>query len=57
MTRLDRFWLEDRRVWIKALADILIAADPDWPDQVIVNCGRERHSCLRIDKASITMVR
>ena len=34
MTRLDRFWLEDRRVWIEALADILIAADPDWPDQV-----------------------
>ena len=34
MTRLDRFWLEDRRVWIEALADILIAAEPGWPHQV-----------------------
>jgi len=34
MTRLDRFWLEDRRVWIEALSDILLTADPDWPEQV-----------------------
>lgn len=34
MTRLDRFWLEDRRVWIEALSDILITANPDWPEQV-----------------------
>jgi len=35
MTRLDRFWLEDRRVWIVALSDILLAAEPNWPDQVL----------------------
>ncbi len=34
MTRLDRFWLEDRRVWIADLSEILLEADPDWPDQV-----------------------
>ena len=34
MTRLDRFWLEDRRVWIAALSVILLEAEPDWPDQV-----------------------
>jgi len=34
MTRLDRFWLEDRRVWIVDLSVILIEAEPDWPDQV-----------------------
>ena len=34
MTRLDRFWLEDRRVWIEALSDILLTADPNWPEQV-----------------------
>ena len=34
MTRLDRFWLEDRRVWIVDLSVILLEAEPDWPDQV-----------------------
>ncbi len=34
MTRLDRFWLEDRRVWIAELSVILLEAVPDWPDQV-----------------------
>jgi hypothetical protein len=34
MTRLDRFWLEDRRVWIAELSGILLKAEPDWPDQV-----------------------
>jgi hypothetical protein len=34
MTRLDRFWLEDRRIWIEALSEILLTADPDWPEQV-----------------------
>jgi len=34
MTRLDRFWLEDRRVWIAELSGILLEAEPDWPDQV-----------------------
>ena len=35
MTRLDRFWLEDRRVWIAQLSDILLVAEPNWPDQVL----------------------
>ena len=34
MTRLDRFWLEDRRVWVTDLSAILLDAEPDWPDQV-----------------------
>ena len=34
MTRLDRFWLEDRRVWIAELSEILLEAETDWPDQV-----------------------
>ena len=34
MTRLDRFWLQDRRVWIAELSVILLEAEPDWPDQV-----------------------
>ena len=34
MTRLDRFWLEDRRVWIAELSVILLEAEPYWPDQV-----------------------
>ena len=34
MTRLDRFWLEDRRVWIAELSVILLEAEPDWSDQV-----------------------
>lgn len=34
MTRLDRFWLEDRRVWIAELSLILLDAQPDWPDHV-----------------------
>ena len=34
MTRLDRFWLEDRRVWIADLSAILLEAEPGWPDQV-----------------------
>ena len=34
MTRLDRFWLEDRRVWITDLSAILLEGPPDWPDQV-----------------------
>jgi len=34
MTRLDRFWLEDRRVWIAELSGILLEAETDWPDQV-----------------------
>ena len=34
MTRLDRFWLEDRRVWITDLSAILLEDPPDWPDQV-----------------------
>ena len=34
MTRLDHFWLEDRRVWIADLSTILLAAEPGWPDQV-----------------------
>ena len=34
MTRLDRFWLEDRRVWIEALSTILLEAESNWPDQV-----------------------
>ena len=33
-TRLDRFWLQDRRVWIAELSVILLEAEPDWPDQV-----------------------
>ena len=42
MTRLDRFWLEDRRVWIEALSDILLQAEDDWPDQVrALIAGRE----------------
>ena len=34
MTRLDRFWLEDRRVWIEALSTILLTAESNWPEQV-----------------------
>lgn len=34
MTRLDTFWLADRRVWITTLSEILIADSPDWPQQV-----------------------
>ena len=34
MTRLDRFWLEDRRVWITDLSAILLEEPPGWPDQV-----------------------
>ena len=34
MTRLDRFWLEDRRIWITDLSAILLDAEPGWPDQV-----------------------
>ncbi len=34
MTRLDRFWLEDRRVWIVDLSVILLEEEPDWADQV-----------------------
>ena len=34
MTRLDRFWLEDRRVWIAELSGILLQAETYWPDQV-----------------------
>ena len=34
MTRLDHFWLQDRRVWILALSNILLADEPDWADQV-----------------------
>ena len=34
MTRLDRFWLEDRRVWIAELSVILLEAESEWPDQV-----------------------
>ena len=34
MTRLDRFWLEDRLVWIAELSVILLEAEPDWSDQV-----------------------
>ena len=34
MTRLDRFWLEDRRIWITDLSAILLEGPPDWPDQV-----------------------
>ncbi|MBU03091.1 MAG: hypothetical protein CME55_07335 [Halieaceae bacterium] len=42
MTRLDRFWLEDRRVWIEAVSDILLRAENDWPDQVrAMITGRE----------------
>jgi len=42
MTRLDRFWLEDRRVWIATLSDILLPAEPAWPDQVrALIAGRE----------------
>ena len=42
MTRLDRFWLEDRRVWIEAVSDILLRAEDNWPDQVrALITGRE----------------
>ena len=42
MTRLDRFWLEDRRVWIEALSTILLEAEPIWPEQVrALIAGRE----------------
>jgi hypothetical protein len=42
MTRLDRFWLEDRRVWIEALSTILLTAESNWPDQVrALIAGRE----------------
>jgi hypothetical protein len=42
MTRLDRFWLEDRRVWIAELSAILLEAQPDWPDQVrVLIAGRD----------------
>ena len=34
MTRLDHFWLQDRRVWIAALSEILLGDEPDWADQV-----------------------
>ena len=34
MTRLDTFWLADRRVWITTLSEILIADSADWPQQV-----------------------
>jgi len=34
MTRLDTFWLADRRVWITTLSEILIADSPEWPQQV-----------------------
>jgi hypothetical protein len=34
MTRLDTFWLADRRVWITTLSEILIANSPEWPQQV-----------------------
>ena len=42
MTRLDRFWLEDRRVWIEALSTILLTAESNWPEQVrALIAGRE----------------
>ena len=42
MTRLDRFWLEDRRVWIEVLSTILLEAEPSWPEQVrALIAGRE----------------
>ena len=42
MTRLDTFWLADRRVWITTLSEILIADSPDWPQQVrALIAGRE----------------
>lgn len=34
MTRMDHYWLQDRRVWIAALADILVTDQPGWTDQV-----------------------
>ena len=34
MTHLDHFWLQDRRVWIAALSEILLGDEPDWADQV-----------------------
>ena len=34
MTRLDHYWLQDRRVWIALLSEILLSDEPDWPDQV-----------------------
>ena len=42
MTRLDRFWLEDRRVWIEALSTILLTTESNWPEQVrALIAGRE----------------
>ena len=46
MTRLDHFWLEDRRVWITDLSGILLAADPNWPDQVRALIARREDALL-----------
>ena len=34
MTRLDHYWLQDRRVWISALSEILLSDEPNWVDPV-----------------------
>lgn len=34
MTRLDHYWLQDRRVWISALSEILLSDEPNWVEPV-----------------------
>jgi len=34
MTRLDHYWLQDRRVWISALSEILLSDEPSWVEPV-----------------------
>ncbi len=34
MTRLDHYWLRDRRVWISALSEILLSDEPNWVEPV-----------------------
>ena len=46
MTRLDRFWLQDRRVWITDLSAMLLEEAPDWPDQVRALIARRDDALL-----------
>ena len=34
MTRLDHYWLQDRRVWISALSEIFLSDEPNWVEPV-----------------------
>lgn len=53
MTRLDRFWLEDRRVWIEDLSDILLRAEVDWPTQVRALIASREEALLPAYRAGI----